>query len=85
VLADAGYGNDTSFRVATAMEVQYVMGVQSTVSVWKPGEVPARTTASNTGRPRKLLQRDSKHQPVSAKELAASLSTEAWHKVTCRE
>ena len=28
----AEYGNDTSFRMAlTAMEVQYVMGVQSTV------------------------------------------------------
>jgi SRSO17 transposase len=41
VLADAGYGNDTSFRQAlTAMELAYVMGVQSNVSVWKPGEEP---------------------------------------------
>ena len=88
VLADAGYGNDTSFRMAlTAMEVQYVMGVQSTVSVWKPGEepMPAPPRKGNTGRPRKLLQRDSKHQPVSAKELAASLSAEAWHNVTWRQ
>ena len=41
VLADAGYGNDTRFRTAlTEMELTYVMGVQSTVTVWKPGEEP---------------------------------------------
>jgi len=88
VLADAGYGNDTSFRIAlTEMELTYVMGVQSTVTVWKPGEEPEPAPArqGNTGRPRKLLQRDSKHQPVSAKELATSLPAEAWYKVTWRQ
>jgi SRSO17 transposase len=88
VLADAGYGNDTSFRMAlTEMELTYVMGVQSTVTVWKPGEEPKPAPArqGNTGRPRKLLQRDSKHQPVSAKELATSLPAEAWYKVTWRQ
>jgi SRSO17 transposase len=88
VLADAGYGHDTSFRMAlTEMELTYVMGVQSTVTVWKPGEEPqpAPERQGNTGRPRKLLRRDSKHQPVSAKELATSLPTEAWYKVTWRQ
>jgi SRSO17 transposase len=88
VLADAGYGNDTSFRMAlTEMELAYVMGVQSTVTVWKPGEEPKPAPArqGNTGRPRKLLQRDSKHQPVSAKQLATSLPAEAWCKVTWRQ
>src|SRR5580693_4282967 len=68
VLADAGYGNDTSFRIAlTEMKLTYVMGVQSTVTVWKPDEEPKPAPArqGNTGRPPKLLQRDSKHQPVS--------------------
>src|SRR5438270_185378 len=54
VLADAGYGNDTGFRMAlTTMEIPYVMGVQSTVSVWKPGEepFPAPPRKGNTGRP----------------------------------
>ena len=54
VLADAGYGNDTEFRMAlTKMEMTYVMGVQSTVTVWKPGEEPkpAPTVQGNTGRP----------------------------------
>jgi SRSO17 transposase len=88
VLADAGYGNDTSLRTAlTEMKLTYVMGVQSTVTVWKPGEEPKPAPArqGSTGRPRKLLQRDSKHQPVSAKELATSLPAEAWHRVTWRQ
>jgi len=45
--------------------------------------VPARK--GNTGRPRKLLQRDAKTQPVSVKELALSLPTEAWNRVTWRQ
>ena len=71
VLADAGYGNDTGFRMAlTTMEIPYVMGVQSTVSVWKPAEepMPAPPRKGNTGRPRKLLQRDSQHQPFRSEE-----------------
>jgi SRSO17 transposase len=63
------------------------MGVQSNVSVWKPGEQPkpATTRQGSTGHPRKLLQRDSKHHPVGVKELATSLPTEAWSKVTWRQ
>jgi SRSO17 transposase len=88
LLADAGYGNDTRFRMAvTEMELTYVMGVQSTITVWKPGEEPKPAAArqGRTGRPRKLLQRDSQHQPVCAKELATSLPAEAWYKVTWRQ
>ena len=41
VLADAGYGTDTNFRAElTKLEMTYVMGVQSTTTVWKPGEQP---------------------------------------------
>jgi SRSO17 transposase len=88
VLADAGYGVDTRFRAAlTKMDVPYVMGVQSSVTVWKPGEQPKPAPArrGNAGRPRKLLQRNAKHQPVSAKELALSLPAAAWKKVTWRQ
>ena len=39
ILADAGYGTDTSFRTAlTEMNMPYVMGIQSAITVWKPGE-----------------------------------------------
>jgi SRSO17 transposase len=65
----------------------YVMGVQSTTTVWKPGEgpKPAPARKGSTGRPRKLLQRDTKCQPVSVKELALSLPGEAWKKVSWRQ
>jgi SRSO17 transposase len=88
VLADAGYGTDTRFRQAlTEMELTYVMGIQSTATVWKPGEgpKPAPVRKGSMGRPRKLLQRDSHQKPVSVKELAVSLPAEAWKKVTWRQ
>jgi SRSO17 transposase len=87
VLADAGYGTDTGFRMAlTKMDVVYVMGVQSTVTVWKPGEEPKPAPAyRGMGRPPKLLRRDQKHQPIPAKELALSLPADAWKKVSWRQ
>jgi SRSO17 transposase len=87
VLADAGYGNDTGFRTQlTKMELRYVMGIMSTVSVWKPGHGPKPTPPyKGIGRPPRLLQRDRKHQPVSVKQLAASLSSEAWKDVAWRQ
>jgi SRSO17 transposase len=77
VLADAGYGNDTKFRLELSkMGMAYAVGIQSATSVWKPGEEPkpAPSRKSKTGRPRKLLQRDAHHRPVSVKELALSLT-----------
>src|SRR5262249_42730920 len=88
VLTDAGYGNDTGFRMAlTEMGLKYVMGIQSAVTVWKPGQEPkpAPPRQGSTGRPRKLLQRDAKPQPVSVKQLALSLPAEAWQKVSWRQ
>jgi len=88
VLADAGYGTDTNFRAELAkLEMAYVVGVQSTTTVWKPGEKPKPAPArkGDTGRPRKLLQRDAKNQPISVKELALSLPAAAWKKVTWRQ
>src|SRR5262249_20080425 len=81
VLADAGYGTDTKFRAELSkLEMDYVVGVQSTTTVWKPGERPKPASArkGNTGRPRKLLQRDAKSPPTSVRELALSLPAEAW-------
>src|SRR5580704_13390058 len=79
VLADAGYGNDTQFRTRlTEWKLPYVAGVQSAVSVWKPGQQPKPAPErKKTGRSPKLLQRDARHQPVSAKQLALSLPADA--------
>ncbi len=41
VLADPAYGNDTGFRQQVAgLELSYVLGVQSTTTIWPPGTQP---------------------------------------------
>lgn len=41
VLADAGYGLDTQFRTAISeLKLEYVMGVQSSMTVWEPDREP---------------------------------------------
>ncbi len=87
VMADAGYGVDTQFRMdITQLGLQYVMGIQPAVTVWEPGKhpLPAKP-AKGMGRPSKLLRRDGKHQPVSVKELALALPSAAWKNINWRE
>jgi SRSO17 transposase len=87
VLADAGYGNDSQFRKSiTELGLTYIVGVQSSTTVWKPGEGPLEKKPwKGKGRPTALLRRDENHQPVSAKQLAMSLPPEDWHTVSWRE
>src|SRR6187431_3782637 len=41
VLADAAYGSNTDFRAAiTGLKLDYVVGVQSSMTVWQPGQQP---------------------------------------------
>jgi len=41
VLADAGYGINRDFRAGiTTLGLQYVVGVQSSMTVWEPGKQP---------------------------------------------
>jgi SRSO17 transposase len=86
VLADAAYGTDTCFRQAiTELGLPYVVGIMSSVSVWKPGQAPrSKPKWKGKGRPTKLLRRDSRHQPMAAKELAHRLPASAWKTVTWR-
>jgi SRSO17 transposase len=87
VLADAGYGVDTEFRDGiTTLGLSYVVGVQSTTSLWSPGVMPLPPKKwSGNGRPPSLIRRDDKRKPVSAKELAIGLPSRAWRRVTWRE
>lgn len=87
VLADAGYGIDSQFRAGLReLQLEYAVGVQSSVSVWEPGKQPLPAKPRRpTGRPPKLLQRDEKHQPVSAKQLALALPKTVWKAVSWRE
>jgi SRSO17 transposase len=86
VLADAGYGADMKFQAALLeLELTYVLGVQPTMSVWPEGQMPLQPKPwSGRGRPPKCLQRSDDHHPISAKELALSLSASDWHSVTWR-
>jgi SRSO17 transposase len=87
VLADAAYGNDTGFRDGiTALELPYVVGIQSSVSVWKPGQAPLpKRKWKGNGRPPKLLRRDPRHAPISVKALALTLPSRMWRAVRWRE
>lgn len=87
VLADAGYGVNGPFRAGISeLGLQYVVGVQSTMTVWGPGAEPLPAKPwKGQGRPPKLLRRDSQHQPVSVKALALALPRSAWKDVTWRQ
>jgi SRSO17 transposase len=87
VLADAAYGNDSGFRAGlTELQLPYVVGVQSSLSVWEPGAAPLPAQRwKGQGRPPRLLRRDPKHQPVSVKQLALRLPASAWKDIAWRE
>ncbi len=87
VLADAAYGINTEFREGlTQLELQYVVGVQSSMTVWEPGKQPLPPkTRGKMGRPPRLLQRATDHQPVSVKQLAMNLPSTAFKEITWRE
>ena len=87
VLADAAYGINTEFRDGlTELGLQYVVGVQSSMTVWEPGKQPLPAKPrGKMGRPPRLLQRSADHQPVSVKQLAMSLPSTAFQEITWRE
>src|SRR5215210_2238915 len=71
VLADAAYGINTEFRDGLSeLDLQYVVGVQSSMTVWEPGKQPLPAKSrGEIGRPPRILQRSPEHQPVSVKQL----------------
>lgn len=87
VLMDAGYGVNTQLRTdLSALGLAYVAGILPNTTVWAPGTEPLRPRKwSGHGRPPRLMRRDGKHRPVSAKELALNLPARAWRTITWRE
>jgi len=87
VLADAAYGINTDFRdTLTELKLQYVVGVQSSMTVWEPGKQPLPAKPrGKMGRPPRLLQRTREHQPVSVKQLATNLPPSMFKQITWRE
>jgi SRSO17 transposase len=86
-LLDAGYGNNSELRAdITVLGLTYVAGILSNTTVWAPGTGPLPAKKwSGRGRPTKLLRRDTKHQPVSVKQLALGLPKRAWRTIAWRE
>jgi len=88
VLADAGYGNDTSFRERLSeLGLKYCVGVQPSTTVWT-GELsplPPKPKRAKRGRPATRLRRARGHEPISVKELAFDLPARAWRTVSWRE
>ena len=87
VLGDAAYGVETALRVTLAgLDLTYVLGVQSSASLWPPGQAPLPPPAyGGRGRPPTRVQRTPEHQPISARKLAESLQPRAWRTITWRE
>jgi SRSO17 transposase len=87
VLMDTGYGADTDLRASiTTLGLSYVAGIMPQTSVWAPGLLPLPAkTWSGQGRPPKLIRRDAKHRPISAKALARGLPARAWRMIEWRE
>jgi SRSO17 transposase len=87
VLADAAYGGNSGFRDGLAeLGLQYAVGVQSSMTVWEPGKQPLPAKPRRKmGRPPRLLQRTTDHQPVAVKQLAMSLPPTAFKNITWRE
>jgi SRSO17 transposase len=84
---DAGYGANTQLRTdISTLGLTYVAGILPSTTVWAPGTGPLRAKNwSGHGRPPKLIRRDGKHRPVSAKELALNLPARAWRSITWRQ
>ena len=87
VLADAAYGINTEFREGvTALGLQYIAGVQSSMTVWEPGKQPLPAKPrGKLGRPPRLLQRSAAHQPISVKQLAMNLPSTVFKEINWRE
>jgi SRSO17 transposase len=88
ILADAGYGKGTQFRTdLTRLGLQYIVGIESNATVWKPGEqpLPAPPRKPGRGATPKRLRRAENHQPVSVRQLALDLPASAWKDIGWRQ
>jgi SRSO17 transposase len=87
LLADAGYGNDSTFRDSlTALDIPYAVGVSNDMTAWPPGITPLPPKKWNgRGRRPTNLRRNARRKPLSVKKIAMSLPAEAYKTVKWRE
>lgn len=86
-LMDAAYGQDSKLRRGMkALGLNYLVGIQSTMTVWAPDREPLPPKAwIGHGRRPTLLRRDGTHKPISVKALARALPEAAWSMISWRE
>ena len=82
MVSDAGYGNATEFRDRlTAEGIPYVVGIQTTTTVWPAGSGPIEAAPyRGRGRPPKLLRRTPRRRPLEVGTLALGLPPSAWRR-----
>ena len=88
VLGDTAYGNNYKFRhgITRNSDLATSSGCKAPSTVWKPGQGPLPPKSlTGRGRTPTRMQRNKKHQPVSVKQLALSLSPQRWKNVSWRE
>ena len=87
VIADAGYGVETAFRLRLSeMGLAYMVGIKSSVSVWPAQLEPLPPKPyGGRGRPPQVPRRTPRRQPLSVKALAQSLSSSAFQSISWRE
>lgn len=87
VLADAAYGSNTAWRDAlAALQLDYAVGIISSVKVWPPGMEPEPPAPwKGQGRPPVRHRRTADRQPLSVEALALSLPSRAFRAVSWRE
>jgi SRSO17 transposase len=89
VIADAAYGNDNGFRDGvTALGLQYAVSIQSSTTVWRPGEsplLPHERGEKPHGRPITRLGQTADRKPIAVLDLARELPQSAFADVAWRE
>jgi SRSO17 transposase len=87
VLADAAYGDETAWRERlSAQGLHYAVGIRSSDTLWWGTHQPAAMPAlAGRGRPRRRVQRDAEHQPISAAALARELPASHYRTLSWRE
>jgi SRSO17 transposase len=85
VLADAEFGDVTTFRAALhRLRLPYALGISSHLTVFTTRPRVRRPPANRRGRPRTRLRMLTALQPIAVRQLVAALPPTAWRRVTWR-
>jgi len=87
LVADAGYGDVTSFREGLEeLGLVYSLGVKPPTKVWAPGvePLPPKRWSGRGRRPSKMVLAPG-HEPVTVESLARSLDARKWRTISWRE